>query len=97
MASYTTGDVGVYANTLVANTVDTVMFTTDALAVEVYSNGSAAIYVTVDGSTPTVGGGSTWELPALQCVRTIRLTGPGIPVVKLISAGTPIYSVSGVS
>lgn len=94
MANINAGSVGTYGNTLVASTVDTVTFTTDALAVEVYSSGSAAIYVTVDGSTPTVGGGGTFELPAVSCVRTIRLANPGVPVVRLVSSGTPTYSVN---
>jgi hypothetical protein len=96
MATYTlgAGDRGAYAKALVAATVDTVDLDGTAPAVEIVSSGSAAIYVTVDGTAPTVGGAKTWEIPAGTgpIVRTIR--GNGIGLVKLISSGTPTYSVT---
>lgn len=98
MANYTVaaGEHGAYAKTLVASTVDTVTFTDrDLDTVEVFSSGAVAVYVTVDGSTPTVGGAATWELPAGgPAVRTITVPTAGATVVKLISASTPVYSVS---
>lgn len=100
MASYTVAaDLhGAYAKTLVANTVDTVTFTDDIDRVEVTSNGAAAVYVTVDGSTPTVAGAGTFELPAgAASVREIAVPTAGGTVVKLISAGTPVYSVAETS
>lgn len=100
MASYTVAaDLhGAYAKTLVANTVDTVTFTDDIDRVEVTSNGAAAVYVTVDGSTPTVAGAGTFELPAgAASVRVIAVPTAGGTVVKLISAGTPVYSVAETS
>jgi len=88
----TAGQRGAYAKTLVAATVDTVALVGSASSVEVYSNGTAAIYFTIDGSAPTVGGGHCFEIPAGgPAVRTVR--GP-TATVKLISAATPTYSVS---
>jgi hypothetical protein len=100
VASYTVAaDLhGAYAKTLVANTVDTVTFTDDIDRVEITSNGAAAVYVTVDGTTPTVAGAGTFELPAgAASVREIAVPTAGGTVVKLISAGTPVYSVAETS
>jgi hypothetical protein len=92
---------------LVAATVDTVTFEvgtpgTPGYArlpkeIEVLTDGSADIYVTVDGSTPTVAGTHCWRVPAAAGVTAIdvRDSDPSDPVVvKLISTGTPEYSVS---
>lgn len=100
MASYSVSasEHGAYAKTLVASTVDTVTFDKDVDTVEVVSDGSAAIYVTVDGSTPTVAGAATYELPAdAIAVRRIVVPTSGDTVVKLISSGTPVYSVAEAS
>jgi hypothetical protein len=100
VASYTVAaDLhGAYAKTLVASTVDTVTFTDDIDRVEITSNGAAAVYVTVDGTTPTVAGAGTFELPAgAASVREIAVPTAGGTVVKLISAGTPVYSVAETS
>lgn len=100
MASYTvaTSEVGVYEKTLVANTVDTVTFQRNAGTIEVVSDGADEIYFTVDGSTPTVAGNSTYGLPAVASAKLVKVppanrTG-GSTVVKLISAGTPKYSIT---
>jgi hypothetical protein len=82
----------VHDKTLAANVADAVNFTDDPGSVEVVSDGAAKLYVTVDGSTPAVSGDTTYLLPAVPCSRTIP--HPGSPrAVKLISAGTPMYSV----
>ena len=109
MAEHTVpvGHVGAHAKTLVAATVDTVTFALGTAgtqgsarmpqAVEVYSDGSADIYVTVDGVAPTVAGTHCWRLPGQAGATTISTADndPGDPVVvKLISSGTPVYSVS---
>jgi endonuclease YncB( thermonuclease family) len=97
VASYTVaaGLVGAHAKTLVANTVDTVTFTaTDVDEVEVLTDGTAAVYFTVDGSTPTVAGAGMWGIPAAPAARTVQVGTSGVTVVKVISAGTPLYSVS---
>lgn len=89
------GRVGTYANTIAAGVMDTVNFADDLEEVEVVTDGAAALYYTVDGTTPTVGGTNCWELPAGNgYVRTIQVPTAGPTVVKLISSGTPKYSVS---
>jgi hypothetical protein len=83
--------------TLVAATVTTVTLGTakaDSEQVEVLNrDGAAEIYFTVDGTTPTVAGDDTEMLPAsIGSVRVIASTS-GQAVVKLISSGTPKYTV----
>lgn len=98
MASYTiaAGDRAAHDKTLVAATVDTVTFTEDVSVIEVIGlDGAAPIYFTVDGSVPTVGGAKCFVLPAAVSVNEVTAPGGVAPVVKLISAGTPRYSVVG--
>lgn len=99
MASYTiaaTGENGVYAKTLAANTVDTVTIARAHDPVEVWADGTAAVYFTVDGSTPVVGANGTYEIPAGGAAVRDNVQTPGTAntVVKLISTGTPKYSVT---
>lgn len=109
MATYSipNGHVGAHAKTLVASTVDTVTFVLGSTgtpgwarmpkAVEVLTDGAADIYITVDGSTPTVAGTNCWRVPASlgSVVIDVRDADPNDPVVvKLISVGAPVYSVS---
>jgi hypothetical protein len=97
VATYTVpaGDVGVHVKTLVASTVDTVTFTSADLAeVEVLTNGAADIYVTFGSTkTPTVAGTQCWRIPADTVSAVLPVHTSGDTVVKLISAGTPTYSV----
>lgn len=98
--SYTvaTGARGVQAKVLTATFVDTVTFTDHANQVEIVTDGTAAVYVTVDGSAPTVAGANTDVLiSGSPCVRVVNV--PSVdqpPIVQLISAGTPTYSVTEV-
>lgn len=89
--------IGSYGNRLVAATVDEVVFADTLKAVTVRSDGAVAIYYTLDGSVPTVGGANTHEIPAVAAIDT-QIVPSGSQrkptVVKLISAGTPEYSVS---
>lgn len=97
MAAHTVaaGQIGVYEVTLTAATVDTVTFDDDVDTVEVLSHdGAAAVYFTVDGSTPTVAGKGCWMLPAAASSATVDVGTAGDTVVKLISAGTPKVSIS---
>ncbi len=98
MASYVVAnnEVGAHAKTLVAATVDTVTFTDrDAEVVEVVNiSGADAIYFTTDGAAPIVAGNGTYFLPALTSTREVGIPTAGTTVIKLISAGTPSYSVS---
>jgi hypothetical protein len=100
MASYAvaSGEVAAYGKTLVASTVDTVTFTgVDKNTVRVHNdNGSASIFYTVDGSTPTVNGAATYRVPAVAgAYSEVDVPTSGQTVVKLISSGTPTYSVVG--
>ncbi len=81
--------------TLVASTVSTVNVTSNAGRVEVVNvDGAAAVYFTVDGSTPTVGGNDCHVLPAtISGVEVDDETSGTNSVVKLISAGTPKVAV----
>lgn len=109
MASYTVpaGHVGAHDKTLVASTVDTITFEVGSTSqpgwgklpqrVEVLTDGSYDIYLTLDGTAPTVGGTHCWRIPALAgaTVVDVRDSNPSDAVViKMISAGTPRYSVS---
>jgi hypothetical protein len=82
--------------TLVANTVTTVTLDNDYREIEVINvDGASTIYVTVDGTVPTVGGNDTFVLPAAISSRVIvSRDGSNPTVVKLISTGTPSFSVS---
>jgi hypothetical protein len=84
--------------TLVANTVTTVTLDGDFDAVDVTNvDGAAAIYIRLGGTAPAVGGGDeNYGLPATAFLtRRIPSVESGPTVVKLISAGTPIYTVAG--
>jgi hypothetical protein len=88
-------DVASYNNTLAASTVDTVTISRDAGSVRVYfDSGSTPIFFTVDGSAPTVNGANCYRVPASAGASTsVDVTGVAPTVVKLISSGTPTYSV----
>lgn len=110
MASYTVnyGELAAHAKTMVAATVDTVTFAAGdpsspgwgkmPAAIEVLSSGASDIYFTVDGSTPTVAGATTYRVPNVAgATKKVKLNDGNAydaVVVKLISAGTPVYSVS---
>jgi hypothetical protein len=110
MATYTvaSGQLAIHAKTLAANAVDTVTFTIGdphggagwanvPKQVEILSDGAADIYVTVDGSAPTVGGQNCYRLPAFAGATVIDVEDADpqdAVLVKMISAGTPEYSVS---
>lgn len=102
MATYALGEGenGVWEQTLAANTVDTVTFALKELGgvqfvTVVNATGASSIYFTVNGAAPTVGGRSTWWIPAVAgATRTVP--GYGYPAtVKLIAAASTTYSVEG--
>lgn len=99
MASYTvaSGEHGAYAKTAVADTVDTITFAGNIFSFEVYSDGTDALYFTVDGSTPTVAGQNAYFLPSgSKASRTVKAkpVAGASTVVKVISHGASVYSVT---
>jgi|GEM_PF-4006139 len=97
MAKYTVGPSGVGAHdkTLTANVVDTITFARNLSTVEIVSDGAAAIYGTVDGSDPTVGGEESFYMPeGPASIRVVKSPRNQQTVIKLISPGTPTYSVA---
>lgn len=97
MASIAMGatDLGSYGNIMVASTVDTVTIARDAETVRITIDAAAAaIFFTTDGSTPTVNGANCYRVPAsVGASVEATVTGVSPTVIKLISAGTPTYSV----
>lgn len=89
--------------TLVASTVTTVTFANNYPQLEVVNRGTGDIFVTTDGSTPTVAGNETWVVPSNSAALLTNLLAPNDPsdntvdgaTVNLISSGTPAFSVSG--
>ena len=88
--------------TLVAATVDTVTLSVVSSTVEVVNRGATGdIFLTLDGTAPTVSGDDTFVVAA----NTARVFGNPLGIVdaphgdtptttvKLISSGTPSYSV----
>lgn len=96
MATHTVaaGAVGTAAFVLTADAVDTVTFTgVDLDQVSVISDGAAAVWYTLDGSTPEVDGEGSWYIPAIASVATTPPPTAGSTVVKLVSEGTPLLRV----
>jgi hypothetical protein len=88
-------EVGAYNKQLAAATADKVTFGGDVDQVEVFGDGTAAIYFTVDKTVPVVEGAHTYELPnGLPSSRVVSVPTAGDTEVRLISAGTPHYSVN---
>lgn len=86
--------------TLAPSVVTTVTLDDNYSMVEVVNRGSADIFFTVDGSTPTVAGDNTYVVRANDDdawrVNTPHDNDAGsTTVVKLISSGSPDYSVLG--
>jgi hypothetical protein len=78
--------------TLTASTEDVVSFGRDYSQVEVLSRGTADIYFTVDGATPTVKGAGTQVCTAGSSVTVNSVSGKHT-TVRLISAAVVEYSV----
>lgn len=86
--------------TLTASTVATVTFAADYRAIMVTHRSPSAtdpIYFTVDGSTPTAAGDDTFVVMpgGWRSVNAQYDNADASTVIKLISAGTPAYSVEG--
>jgi hypothetical protein len=90
------GKIGAYELTLTAMGIDVIEFESNLANVEVFGDGSAAIYFTLDtGETPTVGGADCYVIPKGGPSSLVLPSKSNTPtVVKLISAGTPAYYVA---
>lgn len=101
MSSYTvaSNERGAYEKSLTANTVDTVtIYASLAGAIEVkVITGTAPIYVTFDGTAPTVKGANCWDVQPGTAAQIWNLTLDYPAVVKLISSATATYSVSALN
>lgn len=83
--------------TLTAATVDTVTFQERHPAVEVVNRAAEGdIYFTVDGTAPVSAANDTYFVGPGQAVLVDLPHATDPDAVKLISAGTPAYSVTGV-
>lgn len=87
-----------YQGVLVASTVDTITTNVPRRAITVISDGTARIDYTLDGSTPAVTGTATgrtlYASTAGEVVDgPIQTSERAVTVVKLISTGTPHYSI----
>lgn len=81
---------------LAASVADDLTFADEIHEVEILTDGTAAVWVTTDGSdaaVPATNSGSTAvRIPATGAWTSTVLTLSG-SLVSLISAGTPVYSV----
>jgi hypothetical protein len=93
------GDIGAHDKPLTPDTIETVTFTDDVDAVEVLNiDGTAAIYFTVNGRDPVVGGNHCWALPAgAASSLVVDVPTAGRSVVKLVSASRVRFSVTRTS
>ncbi len=75
-------------------TVVTKTLTKDASRVDVINvSGTAPIYFTVNGGTPTVAGNDTFVVVAIAGATRRCDLGAEAPVVKLVSSGTPTFAI----
>jgi len=94
--SATNVQVAVHNKSLAADTEDTVTLAGDRDTVEVINlDGAASIYFTVDNSAATVDGQNTFVIPAAIGSLEVDVPTAGDTKVRLISDGTPTYSVQG--
>jgi hypothetical protein len=80
---------------LESNTVDTVSVGVDADFIEVLNRGTDDIYFRFDGTDPEIDGNNSEIVPAGTALEVPRKAS-GNAVVKIISAGTPDYTVRGI-
>lgn len=84
--------------TTTPNQVDTVTFTSNVGRVQVISDGAAEVRVTIDGSTPTIGGAPGSSSPAFRLpagalgIVDLPLSLP-VDVLTLVSSGAAKVSV----
>jgi hypothetical protein len=90
----TTSQIAAHDKTLAAGVIDTVTFDAYTDRVQIVTDGTADIYYTLDGTDPSVGGANSYKIPSAPGVEErAHPSNQNTLVVKLISAGTPKYSV----
>lgn len=91
----TAGQIGAHAISLVGSAVDTVTCVDVWDVVKIVNiSGASPIYATTDGTAPTVAGANTYLVPGIAGASISVARGTtGSTTVKLISSGTPSYSV----
>lgn len=99
MAEYTVpaGHIGIHEKQLSAGVVDTVVFEGVALhEVEILTDGAANIYVqTGPDADPSVKGTDCYRIPPFAGSVTVAVGNYlDDTVVRLVSAGAPVYSVA---
>lgn len=82
--------------TLVAATVATVTLDRDYDIVEVLNRGDDEIFFRVDKTNPAVDGDDAYVVVSGQWVQVSVPGSAGSTNIRLISAGTPEYTVTGV-
>jgi hypothetical protein len=93
------GEIGVYDKTLTPDVIDTVVFNAEQAIdlLEFMTDGAGAIYLTTDGSDPTISGAHCRKIPAVRSVRTVRVAEDAQHTeitLKLLSEGAPEYDIS---
>ena len=85
------------SGTLVASTVATVQIVpwASGLWVECRTTGTDEMWVTLDGSVPTVAGDNCFLVSGARNFPVSYDANGSVVTVKMISSGTPGYSVSG--
>jgi hypothetical protein len=91
MASYTV-NISKHA-TLAANVIDTCTFSRDLDRVEVLNRGSAEIYLTAEGQTPSIGGDDTYVVAAGAGL-LVEPSSANNTIIKLISTVACPYSIT---
>lgn len=90
----THNQIGVNTKSTSAGFTDEIDFADDLNAVEVFTNGAADAYVTVDGSAPAAGANNSWHIPAgAPNGRIIPVKSQGPTVVKVFCAAVIVYGV----
>lgn len=96
MATYTiaVGENGAYEKALVAGVFSEWDFGFSPRSLEIVHDGTAAVYFTTDGSNPVVAGNASRCVPKNHSRVLVDIPGTGSPVIRCISVGTPVVSVS---
>jgi hypothetical protein len=97
-ATIAAGQIAHHSAAMVAATLDTITFTGDRPRLKLtFTSGTTPIFFTTDNSAPTVGGTASRVLaPVVGQEVFVEPPTAGDAIVKLISSGTPTYSIEQV-